>query len=61
MCASLVVAVATEVAAEVERKEAQRVGGGGALGLLVVVEFQVPEWQDLAVDRRNWREVLESD
>jgi hypothetical protein len=31
------------------------------LGLLVVVEFQVPEWQDLAVDRRNWREVLESD
>jgi hypothetical protein len=44
-----------EVAEEaaVERKEVRRVGP-------LLSELQVPEWQELAKDRRKWRKMLKS-
>jgi hypothetical protein len=39
--------------AAVERKEVRRVRP-------LLSELQVPEWQELAVDRRKWRKVLKS-
>jgi hypothetical protein len=46
--ASVVVAEAA-----VERKEVRRVRPR-------LSELQVPEWQELAVDRRKWRKMLKS-
>jgi hypothetical protein len=43
--------VAAEAA--VESKEVRQVR-------LLLSELQVPEWQELAVDRRKWRKVLKS-
>ena len=39
--------------AAVERKEVRRVRP-------LLSELQVPEWQELAVDRRKWRNMLKS-
>jgi hypothetical protein len=40
--------------AAVERKEVRRVRP------LLISELHVPEWQELAVDRRKWRNMLKS-
>jgi hypothetical protein len=39
--------------AAVERKEVRRV-------MPLLSELQVPEWQELAVDRRKWENMLKS-
>jgi hypothetical protein len=42
-----------EAAAAAECKEVRRVRS-------LLSELQVPEWQELAVDRRKWRKMLKS-
>jgi hypothetical protein len=45
--------VPAEAEAAVERKEVRRVKP-------LLSELQVPEWQELAKDRRKWRKMLKS-